>query len=72
MASKNLMDMLDKTCTRAARVASKVGSLESTQHLRNSGVELLRAVRCSLDGVIDLLDPAQQPKTPPSDQGKAD
>lgn len=72
MARQNLMDMLDKTCAQAARVADKVGSLESTQHLRNSGVELLRAVRCSLDGVIELLDPTKQPETPPSDQGKAD
>ena len=72
MANKTLLDMLDNTCTQAARVASKVGSLEGTQHLRNSGVELLRALRCSLDGVIDLLDPAKQPETPPSDQGKAD
>jgi hypothetical protein len=72
MPSKNLMDLLDTTCTQAARVANKVGSLESTQHLRNSGVELLRAVRCSLDGVIDLLDPGPVAGTPPSDQSKSE
>jgi hypothetical protein len=72
MVNKNLIDMLDTTCSQAARVACKFGSLEGTRHLRNSGVELLRAVRCSLDGVIDLLEPPKRPQTPPSDHGKAD
>lgn len=72
MVNRSLMDMLDTTCTRAARAASKVSSLESTQHLRNSGAELLRAVRSSLDGVISLLDPPESQAKPPATGPEAD
>lgn len=60
MLSKCWLDMIDSTCTRAAKVACQVNSLESTRHLRNSGAELLRAVRASLDDAITLLDPDKQ------------
>lgn len=64
MVNKCWLEMLDTTCLRAAEVACKVNSLESTRHLRNSGAELLRAVRASLDDVITLLDPEKpQPHT---------
>lgn len=72
MVNRSLMDMLDVTCTQAARLANRVGSLESTRHLRNSGVELLRAVRCSLDDVIELLEPEAAPQAPATGESKAD
>ena len=32
---------------------------ETARHLRKSGAELLRAVRCSLDGAIHILEPGE-------------
>lgn len=61
MVNKCWIEMLDATCTRAAKAACQVNSMESTRHLRNSGAELLRAVRASLDDVITLLDPEKTP-----------
>lgn len=72
MVNKTLMDMLDATVTGAARAARRVNSLESTRHLRNSGAELLRAVRASLDDVIEVLDPAPEPAKADSSQPKVD
>lgn len=60
MTNKCWLEMLDAACLRAADVACKVNSMESTRHLRNSGAELLRAVRASLDDAINLLDPEQR------------
>lgn len=57
MINRSLTDILDKTFHEAARVADRVAALESTHHLRNSGVELLRALQCSLGEVIELLEP---------------
>lgn len=72
MVNRSLVDILDATCHRAAQAASQVNSLESTRHLRASGAELLRAVRCSLDGVIGLLDPQEPPSQPPATGPEAD
>jgi hypothetical protein len=62
MVNRNLTDLFEATLTRATHVACQVNSLESTKHLRSSGAELLRAVRCSLDEVIVLLDPEKSGK----------
>ena len=72
MVNRNLTDLLEHTLSRAASVASQVNSLESTKHLRSSGVELLRAVRCSLDEVIVLLDPEKSKKSTNSVGTEAD
>jgi hypothetical protein len=72
MANRNFLEILDSACTRAAGVACQVNSLESTRHLRASGAELLRAVRCSLDDVIGLLEPEKPQPKPRSTDPEAD
>jgi len=71
--NQDARDPVDVFVRRADEVLREVAKAPSVRHLRLAGVELLRAVRCGLDGAIDALDPrhdkregAEQPDETPA------
>ncbi len=64
-------DPVDVFVKRADEVLCEVAKAPSVRHLRLAGVELLRALRCGIDGAIDVLDPKhskQHECAPPPDE----
>lgn len=69
MVNRSWLDVCDNSLSCMLQTAVKLGQAPSAQHLRNSGAELLRAVRCSLDEMINLLDPQPQCHAKADSQG---
>jgi hypothetical protein len=53
-------DSFDRFIHHADNVLHEMGKSESVRHLRRSGAELLKAVRCGLDGAIQALEPKHE------------
>jgi hypothetical protein len=64
-----------EVCLRSLReLTDQALATETAHHLRNSGCELLKAVRSSLDAVITALESEEQAAAPPAagEAGKQD
>ena len=64
--NQDARDPVDVFVRRADEVLCEVAKAPSMRHLRLAGVELLRAVRCGLDGAIDALDPKPDKREVPA------
>jgi hypothetical protein len=69
MRGKELREHLEQQFLHLACAAHEASQSDTARHLRNSGCELLRAVRSSLDGVIEFLEPtaAEKPCAQPQE-----
>jgi hypothetical protein len=63
--NQDARDPVDVFVRRVDEMLREVAQAPSARHLRLAGVELLRAVRCGLDGAIHALDPSpNEPEGP--------
>lgn len=63
MEYKGFVDEVGQQLCGVVNSLQEASQTEAARHLRKSGCELLRALRASLEAVIDLLEPEPGPKT---------